>query len=66
MAVVLRTVSLRVPIIPNPVGLVGGRRSEFRTRYRKVKGDDVASAYVLRPLGTSFVSIYERSESNLR
>jgi hypothetical protein len=61
---VLRTISLRVPIIPNLVGIVGGWRLEFRTWYRKVKGDDAASAYVLRPLGTSFVSIYERSESN--
>ena len=45
---VLRTVSLRAPIIPNPVRVC--RRLEFRTWYRKVKGDDAASAYVLRPL----------------
>ena len=47
---VLRTISLRVPTIPNPVGVVRGPRSEFQTWYRKVKGDDVASAYVLHPL----------------
>jgi hypothetical protein len=33
----LRTVSLQVPTIPNPVRVVGV--SEFQTWYRNVKGD---------------------------
>jgi hypothetical protein len=33
---------------------------EFQSWYGKVTGDDMASAYVLHPLQTSFVSIYER------
>jgi hypothetical protein len=32
---------------------------EFWTWYKELKGDDVASAYMLCPLWTSFVSIYE-------
>jgi hypothetical protein len=35
--------------------------SEFRTWYRKVEGDNPASAYVLHPLWTFFISIYEGS-----
>jgi hypothetical protein len=58
----LRTVSLLVPTIPNPVGVVRVFRvSEFQTWYRKVEGDNVASAYVLCPLWTSFISIYKGS-----
>ena len=55
----LITIFLQIPTIPNPVGVV--RVSEFRNWYRKVKGDNVASAYVLHPLWTSFISIYEGS-----
>jgi hypothetical protein len=54
---VLRTVFLQVPTIPNPVGV--GRMLELQTLYRKVTRDEVASAYVLRPLKTSFISIYK-------
>jgi len=51
----------RVPFIPNSVGVVGViGMSEFQTWYRKVK-EMLASAYVLRPLKTSIVSIYKRS-----
>jgi hypothetical protein len=56
---VLRTISLLVPTIPNLVGVVGVL--EFQTWYRKVEGDDVASAYVLCPLWTFFISIYKGS-----
>ena len=45
--------------IPYPVRVV--RMSEFWTWYRKVMRDDVASAYVLCLLKTSFVSIYKES-----
>ena len=59
---VLRTIFLQVPTIPNPVRVVGVvRMSEFQTWCGKVEGDDVASAYVLHPLWTSFVSIYKES-----
>jgi hypothetical protein len=44
----LRTVFLQVPTVPNLVGVV--EMSELRTWYEKVTKDDVASAYVLRPL----------------
>ena len=54
---VLRTVFLQVPTIPNPVGV--GRMLELQTLYRKVTRDEVASAYVLHPLKTSFISIYK-------
>ena len=37
--ILLRTVFLQVPIIPNPVRVIGGRRSEFQTGYRKVERD---------------------------
>ena len=60
--ILLRTVFLQVPTIPNPVRVVGVVGVlEFWTWYRKVEGDNVASAYVLCPLWTSFVSIYKGS-----
>src|SRR5258705_9848043 len=40
--------------------------TEFRTRYIESRKRRVASAYVLRPLRTSFVSIYERSRNSLK
>ena len=55
----LRTVFLQVPIIPSPVGGVGGRRSGLGIGKSK---ETLASAYVLRPLKTSVVSIYDRLE----
>ena len=55
----LRTVFLQVPIISNPVGGVGGRSPGLDIGGSK---ETLASAYVLRPLKTSVVSIYERVE----
>ena len=58
----LRTIFLQVPIIPSPVravGVVRGWRSGLGIGRSK---ETLASAYVLRPLKTSVVSIYERSE----
>jgi hypothetical protein len=58
----LRMVFLQVPTIPNLVRVVRVvRMSELRTWYRKVTRDNAASAYVLHPLKTSFVSIYKES-----
>ena len=60
--ILLRTVFLQVPIIPNPVRVlseVGGRSSGLGRGRSK---ETLASAYVLRPLKTSVVSIYERSK----
>ena len=53
-------VFLQVPTIPNLVGV--GWRLEVQTWYRKVMRDNTASAYVLRPLKTSFISICEESK----
>ena len=57
--ILLRTVFLQVPIIPSLVGGVGGWRSGLGIGKSK---ETLASAYVLRPLKTSVVSIYERLE----
>jgi hypothetical protein len=58
--ILLRTVFLQVPTIPNPVGVVGVVGVlEFWTWYRKVE-ETLASAYVLHPLKTSVISIYKR------
>jgi hypothetical protein len=47
-------------------GVRSYRNTEVRTCCKKGKGDDAASAYVLRPLQLLFVSIYKGSDKRLR
>jgi len=65
---VSRTVSLQVPLylVRSELSKDGTTGTEFRTRYIESRKRRVASAYVLRPLRTSFVSIYERSRNSLK
>ena len=57
--ILLRTIFLQVPIIPSLVRGVRGQSSGLGIGKLK---EMLASAYVLRPLKTSVVSIYERSK----